>query len=306
MHGPERLMPHSIFAFFISALVAVFPAWNVSAQDSPDFEKLTDQQIEEMVQFVVGNGIFILYHEAGHMLVSEFDLPVLGREEDAVDNLSSILMLEADDDLLDQAIIDAADGWFLSSEAAADAEEEQAFWGAHGLDEQRGWAIACSMAGHDYKNFKEFIDSLEFPEDRREECISEYPQKVRSWNTLLKPHEATANASTKFEVTYEPITDPSLELFQTIVKESKLLELIGNSFSDLYNIKDGIKLTAKQCGQANAFWSPKDREITFCYEFAKFHGELVANYFLNNAADETQPQSETESDDATVVGLTRQ
>ncbi|MNY76100.1 hypothetical protein D3C86_2155700 [compost metagenome] len=65
-------------------------------------------------------------------------------------------------------------------------------------------------------------------------------------------------------------------------------------------------MTAKQCGQANAFWSPKDREITFCYEFAKFHGELVANYFLNNAADETQQPSETESDDATVVGLTRQ
>ena len=32
-------------------------------------------------EFVVSNSIFILYHEIGHLLISELDIPILGREE---------------------------------------------------------------------------------------------------------------------------------------------------------------------------------------------------------------------------------
>lgn len=283
-------MTRDFFNKTMVALLATFllaPAGAAGAADEPDLEKLSEKQLEEMVEFVVGNSLFILYHEAGHMLVSEFELPVLGREEDAVDALSSILMLEADDETSDNAIMDAADGWFLSGEATAAAEEEEVFWGAHGIDEQRAWAIVCLMAGHNYDDFSTFIDSIEFPEDRREECKEEYRQKRNAWFSLLNPHKAKPGGKTRFTITYEDVKDEDLKLYADMVREADMLSIIKETFSGLYAIKDGIKLTAKSCGEANAYWSPDDREITFCYEFAQFYGKLVANYFIENGDEET-------------------
>ena len=39
------------------------------------------------VRFVTANAEFTLLHEMGHLLISELKLPVLGREEDAADQL---------------------------------------------------------------------------------------------------------------------------------------------------------------------------------------------------------------------------
>ncbi len=97
---------------------------------------------------MIGNSTFIMFHEAGHMLISELGLPVLGREEDAVDTLSAILLLEGRDETLDQAITDSADGWFLSGEQMAE-DDEYAFWDSHGIDDQRAYQIVCMMVGHD-------------------------------------------------------------------------------------------------------------------------------------------------------------
>jgi Putative metallopeptidase len=49
---------------------------------------------ERMVQFVVGNTLFALGHELGHALVSDLRLPVLGREEDAVDIFATLALLQ--------------------------------------------------------------------------------------------------------------------------------------------------------------------------------------------------------------------
>jgi hypothetical protein len=46
----------------------------------------------DAASFVEGNLYFLGYHELGHALVSELDLPVVGREEDAVDRLAIWMM----------------------------------------------------------------------------------------------------------------------------------------------------------------------------------------------------------------------
>ena len=44
--------------------------------------RLDEQQQERVVEFVAGNALFTLGHELGHAVVREFNLPVLGREEE--------------------------------------------------------------------------------------------------------------------------------------------------------------------------------------------------------------------------------
>ena len=43
--------------------------------------------------FIVGNMLFVLLHEIGHVLITELGLPVLGREEDAADAYATVTIL---------------------------------------------------------------------------------------------------------------------------------------------------------------------------------------------------------------------
>ncbi|PYB71410.1 DUF4344 domain-containing metallopeptidase [Rhizobium wuzhouense] len=268
----------SVAAFFST------PADRVRAAD------LTAEQIAEGQKFIVNNALFILFHESGHMLVSELGLPVLGREEDAVDALSSVMLLESEDEELKEAMRDAADGWFLIDEANGDALDDSDFLDTHGLDRQRAYSIVCMMAGADAAYFKTFIDSLDFPAERREECVEEYAKIRDSWFGLLEAHQDEAKKS-KFTVTYEPANNADLQPFADLLKESQVLETIEATYGEGYDIPDGIKVTGKTCGTENAFWQEDTREITYCYEMAAYHAALMVNYFSNQNATTANDQS---------------
>src|SRR5262245_57558352 len=47
---------------------------------------VSDEQCRETIQFIMGNMLFVLLHETGHVMITEMGLPVLGREEDAADS----------------------------------------------------------------------------------------------------------------------------------------------------------------------------------------------------------------------------
>ncbi len=261
--------------------------------------ELTEEQIEEGQKFVVNNAIFILFHEAGHMLVSEFNLPVLGREEDAVDALSSVLLLGAEDEELYTTMQDSADGWFLLDEAKEDGPQDEDFMGTHGLDRQRAFAIVCMMTGANAEFFKEFADSLDFPEERRQECVFEYQRARDSWMSLLAANMKDG-AKTKFEVTYEPAGNEDLQGFADLLKSASVLETIATVFGEGYNLKDGIKITGKACGTENAFWHAGNREITYCYEMAAFHAGLISNWFENQTAGEEDTANDEVADEDTA------
>lgn len=258
----------------LSAGVVAFSPARAEEESKPTLE-----QIEEARIFVVNNAIFTLFHEAGHMLISEFGLPVLGREEDAVDALSSILLLEGDSEELDVAIQDAADAWFLSDEAKDRDLTDTDFLDTHALDRQRAYQIVCMMTGADPEFYKQFADSIDFPQERREECAFEYERTKASWFGLLEPHYVGDGPGSKMTVTYEPTGDENMDFFADVLKEAGVLESIAQSVGAKYKFDDGIKLTAKSCGVPNAFWDPQAREITYCYELAVEHIVLIDGYF---------------------------
>lgn len=253
---------------------------NLPSTDSVGGE-LTEEQKQEVVRFAIGNSTFIMFHEAGHMLISELGLPVLGREEDAVDTLSAILLLEGRDETLDQAITDSADGWFLSGEQMGE-DEDYDFLGTHGVDEQRAYQIVCMMVGHDGEGFKEFADSIDYPQERREECVAEYEQARNSWFTLLNPHLNPEGKKSTIKVVYEKPSSPDQQPAADLIREAKLLENAAEMFGDLYQLKPGIRFIGKSCGEPNAYWFPGEREVTFCYELAQYYIALDTQWHIDN------------------------
>jgi len=126
-----------------------------------------------------------LYHEIGHALIDLLDLPVTGREEDAVDALATVMVIDHFEDGAEVAI-SAADAFRLQGEFDVEEGAEPDFWGEHSLDEQRFVAILCLTYGSAPKRYK-----AEMPPEITEDgarCEDDWDRQSRTWRRLLKPH----------------------------------------------------------------------------------------------------------------------
>lgn len=146
-------------------------------------EDQTEEEAQEGGEAVAGATLFTFFHELGHALIDLYDLPVTGREEDAVDQLATMILLEGGEEGENAALNGA---WsFLTEEGS---EEELAFWDEHSLDEQRFYNIVCWSYGKNPEGFQSLVDDETLPEGRAERCPAEYDRMSRSWDALLDPY----------------------------------------------------------------------------------------------------------------------
>jgi putative metallopeptidase DUF4344 len=241
--------------------------------------ELSSDDLEELLVFVAGNALFTLYHEGGHMLVSELELPVLAQEEDAVDNLATVSMLSADTDDMDLLLTNAMVGWFLISDENYD---DLIFYDEHDLDQQRGYRMLCLMVGADEDAFMELAQDLGLPEDRIETCGFDYDQTAESWEFATEPFVRDEETPAgKIRVVHEDAPG-NLAVFSLFLKESELMEQVAKELDTLYDLPETVTFRAAACGMENAFWDPQAREVTLCHELL---GGFAAIY-LNVLADE--------------------
>ncbi len=130
---------------------------------------------------VAGTFTFIIFHELGHAVIDVYELPAVGREEDAADQLATLLLIKGADD--DGASAIAAAEFFgrISGGQLNFADE-------HSLNEQRLFNILCWLYGSDPGKYVRIVGSGFLPVDRAERCPDEYNQLERSWSKLLEPH----------------------------------------------------------------------------------------------------------------------
>lgn len=122
-----------------------------------------------------------LLHEVGHALVHVLDLPITGREEDVVDQLSAWMLISAGDA---DAVLGYAATYYTESGEVGAAD----FAGVHALNEQRYFNLLCWAYGSDPEAADELTASWELPSERAELCADEYAQMDRAWSRLLAPH----------------------------------------------------------------------------------------------------------------------
>ncbi len=271
--------------FFKLGMVAFVLAAGGTCSYAEDSLPLTEEQQTEANLFIFNNALFVGMHEGGHMLISEFSLPVLGREEDAVDNLASVLMLEAGTEEMDIAIQDAADGWFLLSEGRKEITDEELL-DEHSLDDQRAYNIVCMMTGADPEVFSTFADSLEYPEERRERCFDEYNTVRESWLGLLEPFALPEDApGSTIHIAYEEPNADNADA-AAVLRQGQLLEMLADTLGGVFDLKSGIRFTARNCGEENAYWDASTRELTFCYEFARMNADVITRFLQRESAGE--------------------
>jgi len=151
------------------------------------FDKAKYQQsgvsIDEATQDAL---LHTLFHELAHALIYIYELPVLGKEEDAADSLATFLLIELFEGGQEIAI-SAADLFDLES-TDRDVLEDADFWGEHSLDEQRFFATLCHVYGSAPDQYDSLIQVGYLSDEHTERCIEEYEQLTFSWTQLLEPY----------------------------------------------------------------------------------------------------------------------
>ena len=178
-------------------------------QSDPRYNRgKTPEQIRDSAEFVTGNVLFVLAHETGHALISEFGLPVLGREEDAADALAAIVAIKMANSFADRVVVNAARGWFLSDQRDRKEGTASPFYDEHGIDVQRAYQIVCLLVGGQPDKFSGLAKEVKLPEERQATCRDDYNNAKYSWELVLKPYlRQPGDPKIDIEVNYGPPGD---------------------------------------------------------------------------------------------------
>jgi len=141
----------------------------------PDSE--TQEELDNSVQGAIS---FVFVHELGHALIDNLDLPVTGKEEDAVDQLATVVLVEGTENG-EQSVLDGARSFYLQEKQGGADLNNLPFWDEHSLGPQRFYNLLCWLYGHNEQKYRRLVEQGILPEDRAVRCPNEYNQISRSW-----------------------------------------------------------------------------------------------------------------------------
>jgi len=137
----------------------------------------------ELGAAAIGATFFAFFHELGHALINELDLASTGREEDAADQVATLVLLDAGDRGVAMALAGAH--WFG---LLAEDPHRTPFWDEHGLDGQRFFNVLCMVYGDAPEARAGLVRDDVLPADRARRCPAEYARLAAAWDQLLAPH----------------------------------------------------------------------------------------------------------------------
>ena len=248
----------------------------------PRLRGVSQAQHEKHVEFVVGNLLFVLGHEAGHAVIREMGVPVVGREEDAADAFATLMSLMCDDGFGDRVLANAALGWFLSDrrdrQARRGQDAQANYYGEHGMDLQRAYSVVCLMVGSNPGKFASVADAARLPPDRRMTCQDDYLNAKWSWDQVLQSHlRKPDQAKTAITVSYGP-GNGKYDAHAAVFQQMKLLETVAESLADRFAWRAPISLEMQACGESNARFEFRTRKVIVCYELADEFSDLYRRY----------------------------
>jgi hypothetical protein len=219
-----------------------------------------------LVEFVIGNMLFVSAHELGHGVLAELELPNLGHDEDAADNFAIRTALQVGSSFSDRVLVEATKGWYLADLRDKKTGEKPEYYGAHAMNLQRAYQIVCMMVGSNPEKFKELAEITKLPEERQQSCKTDFTFMALSWETLLKPHlRSPDQPKQKVELIYGEGEGKLGAYAQTLAE-----------FVERYNWPRPFVMEMVSCGEVGASW--RSRKLKLCYEMAQEFAELYRDY----------------------------
>lgn len=248
-----------------------------------------------------GAMLSIFFHETGHMLISELDLPAIGPEEDAVDEFATFFLTDAlkdapknQKDIYATIVFSGALFWKIS--ATQSNLKNFPFYDEHSPDVRRYYNILCIATGADPLRFIPMAVEDGVPESRLAKCAEEYKKKHAAWETLIAPHlhgmlGRLLHTGGRMTLKAGPVEKSEWLPFELTFRQGGFFQNVLDGLSDNYDLPDDIAVIPKGCnGTVNAWWSADSKSVTLCYDmFAN-----VEQIFANAAEAQLQHQQQAE------------
>ncbi len=135
---------------------------------------------------VVGPTVEVFLHEVSHAVFDLLKVPILGREEDAADQLASFWLLQLGKDEARKTVSGVA--FMYNREAKEQNPQMKQFADVHGLSAQRLFNLLCMAYGADPELFADVVEKEYLPKSRAEGCSDEYKQVSFAVEKLIRPY----------------------------------------------------------------------------------------------------------------------
>jgi len=139
------------------------------------------------IDTVAGPFVDSILHEFAHALFDFLDIPVLGREEDAADQVSAFMYLRFPPAEARRLIMGTVYTYMMEVEDT-DAPTMEEYADEHSTTEQRRFNLLCMAYGHDPEQFKDIVVWGGLPQFRVDICEEEYELIELAFHALIGPH----------------------------------------------------------------------------------------------------------------------
>ncbi|MBU2559614.1 DUF4344 domain-containing metallopeptidase [archaeon] len=130
--------------------------------------------------YITANMFFALNHEIAHAMIDIYDLPVVGMEEDAADQLATLIGTSKAEYNFHAAI-----NYRILDSLGRNPD----YFGDHPLNEERYYNLLCLTYGSDPAIHYDIVYDEYLPATRAAGCQGEFEQVEKSWDELLSPYK---------------------------------------------------------------------------------------------------------------------
>ena len=140
------------------------------------------------IDLVIGPLFEVSLHEVAHALFDMLELPVLGREEDAADQVAAYIMLQFGEVEARRLVVGTAYAYKTDEKRSGPCRSVEDYASEHSTPAQRGFNLLCIAYGADSKLFTDIVRRGYLPKARAEYCEEEYEQVQDAYEILIRPH----------------------------------------------------------------------------------------------------------------------
>lgn len=242
-------------------------------------------------EFILGNIVFVLLHELGHAVIRDFQVPILGLEENSADTLAALTLIRnerrstgvqaayAFSNLLGMAAVGNTLTWRSGVERE---HRELIYWAQHDLSARRGARIVCLLLGSDPDRFGWLIEAVEMPEIRAANCADEYTQAAQATAWVAQTYgrmRAGQGTDSQREIRIEYFDTRTAVQARLVsrLREAQVIEKLTAYYDAVFRFPQPLTVRLVSCGTPNAYWDADLRQLRFCYELLDTLHQLSAD-----------------------------
>ena len=293
--------------YFIINLVVLILSFTKSTFANEEYE-LTQNDIDEIYEFATNASMGIIFHEIGHLIVDEFNVPIFNNEEDVADSFMAWSLIQIPDEYASyedyeyyaeephKVIKGISDYYYYLTLLGKDTSQiygNESEYAIHSTDNKRFFNIACFMKGSNPEVFDTYITKRGLDYILEDQCDYNYAQMSDAWWDVFKG-SALGEEYEFWEVYVEnyvqkiflDFQDTNVNIHQYFEEYAKptILYFLQNVIAQVKLQEDYI-LSFEYCdGDINAYYISSQNKILFCYELVEeFMNVKTDIIFLKNS-----------------------